>query len=80
MNMSKGTQNSTSCETAVIPYVRMANEIKCLSQVQLLIRKKHVQTAINFWRENKEQAPKDRVDYNVKYFTTELNLIEKRLK
>ena len=58
----------------------MANEIKSLSKEQLLNRKKYVEIAINFWSENKEQAPKDRVDYNLDYFKTELNLINKSLK
>jgi len=58
----------------------MANLIKSLSKEQLLNRKKYVEIAINFWSENKEQAPKDRVDYNMEYFTTELNLINKRLQ
>ena len=58
----------------------MANEIKSLSKEQLLNRKKYVEIAINFWSENKEQALKDRVDYNLDYFKTELNLINKRLK
>lgn len=35
--------------------------------------------AINFWSENKEQAPKDRVDYDLDYFKTEMNLINKRI-
>lgn len=78
--------------TALTPHLRqtnvssrfsshpMANEIKYLSKEQLLNRKKYVEIAINFWSENKEQAPKDRVDYNMEYFTTELNLINKRLQ
>lgn len=57
----------------------MANETKSLSKEQLLNRKKYVEIAINFWSENKEQAPKDRVDYNLDYFKTEMNLINKRL-
>ena len=57
----------------------MANEIKSLSKEQLLNRKKYVEVAINFWSENKEQAPKDIVDYNLDYFKTEMNLINKRL-
>ena len=57
----------------------MANEIKSLSKEQLLNRKKYVEIAINFWTENKEQAPKDRVDYNLYYFKKEMNLINKRL-
>lgn len=57
----------------------MANEIKSLSKEQLLNRKKYVEIAINFWSENKEQAPKDRVDYNLDYFKTEMNFINKRL-
>lgn len=57
----------------------VANEIKSLSREQLINRRKYVEIAINFWTENKEQAPKDRVDYNLDYFTTELNLINKRL-
>ena len=60
-------------------YHPMANEIKSLSKEQLLNRKKYVEIAINFWSENKEQAPKDRVDYNLDYFKTEMNLINKRL-
>ena len=58
----------------------MANEIKSLSTEQLINRRKYVEIAIDFWTENKEQAPKDRVDYNLDYFTTELNLINKRIK
>lgn len=54
-------------------------EIKYLSKEQLLNRKKYVEIAINFWSENKEQAPKDRVDYNLDYFKTEMDLINKRL-
>lgn len=57
----------------------MANEIKSLSREQLINRRKYVEIAIDFWTENKEQAPKDRIDYNLDYFTTELNLINKRL-
>lgn len=57
----------------------MANEIKSLSKEQLLNRIKYVEIAINFWSENKEQAPKDRVDYNLDYFKTEMDLINKRL-
>ena len=37
----------------------MANEIKSLSKEQLLNRKKYVEIAVNFWTENKEQAPKE---------------------
>lgn len=57
----------------------MANEIKSLSKEQLLNRKKYVEIAINFWSENKEQSPKERVAYNLDYFKTEMNLINKRL-
>jgi tRNA U34 5-carboxymethylaminomethyl modifying GTPase MnmE/TrmE len=57
----------------------MANEIKSLSNEQLINRRKYVEIAIDFWTENKEQAPQDRVDYNLNYFKTELNLINKRL-
>lgn len=57
----------------------MVNEINFLSKEQLLNRKKYVEIAINFWSENKEQAPKERVDYNLDYFKTEMNLINKRL-
>ena len=59
--------------------VEMANLIKSLSKEQLLNRKKYVEIALNFWTENKEQAPKDRVDYNLYYFKKEMNLINKRL-
>ena len=58
----------------------MTNEINFLSKEQLLNRKKYVEIAIIFWSENKEQAPKDRVDYNLDYFKTEMYLINKRLK
>ncbi len=58
----------------------MKNEINSLSKEQLLNRRKYVDIAINFWSDNKENAPKDRVDFNLDYFTTELNLINKKLK
>jgi hypothetical protein len=58
----------------------MKNEINFLSREQLFNRRKYVDIAISFWVENKENAPKDRVDFNLDYFTTELNLINKKLK
>jgi hypothetical protein len=58
----------------------MKNEINSLSKEQLLNRRKYVDIAINFWSDNKENAPKDIVDFNLDYFTTELNLINKKLK
>lgn len=79
--MSNETTNPASCQTAVSSRFSshpMANEIKSLSKEQLLNRKKYVEIAINFWSENKEQAPKDRVDYNLDYFKTEMYLINNK--
>jgi len=81
--MSNSSTERQFCQTDVSSRFSnhpMKNEINSLSKGQLLNRRKYVEIAINFWTENKENAPQDRVDYNLDYFTTELNLINKKLK
>ena len=49
------------------------------SKEELLNRRLYVITAIEVWRENRLDATPDRVAYNINYFETELQIIDKEL-
>lgn len=50
------------------------------SKEELLSRRLYVITAIEVWKENRLDATPDRVTYNINYFETELQIIDKELK
>ena len=49
------------------------------SKEELLNRRRYVVLAIEVWRENRLDATPDRVAYNINYFETELQIIDKEL-
>jgi len=50
------------------------------SKEELLHRRLYVVAAIEDWKKNKYDATSDRVAYNINYFETELQIIDKELK
>jgi len=50
------------------------------SKEELLNRRPYIVAAIEAWKENRYDATPDRVAYNIKYFETELQIIDKELK
>lgn len=56
------------------------NDIIGKSKEELLNRRTYVVAAIEAWKENKYNATPDRIDYNINYFETELQIVDKELQ